>query len=150
MFIKFCKWLLFCYFFVSEQNTIKWINYDKLFAELILFHRSVFQANLFLVVLQFSIPPWYYDDETVNHFKQLLVQRSIVMPHLIEACRKNCKNGEPIIWCILLKYFALFYQFFHDNNYDFLKPWFLFYLKFLHISFFELFFKIVYIFYFYY
>ncbi|MCP9261408.1 hypothetical protein DINM_004777 [Dirofilaria immitis] len=55
------------------------------------------QANQFLLSMQFSYPPWQYDDETCDIFHRIIQKRNELLNFLIEACRKSCKSGQPVI-----------------------------------------------------
>ncbi|VIO93415.1 Glycosyl hydrolases family 31 protein [Brugia malayi] len=55
------------------------------------------QANEFLLSMQFSYPPWQYDDELCDIFHRIMQKRNEMMNFLIEACQKSCKSGQPVI-----------------------------------------------------
>ncbi|KAL3994048.1 Glycosyl hydrolases 31 family protein [Acanthocheilonema viteae] len=55
------------------------------------------QANEFLLSMQFSCPPWQYDDEMCDIFHRIIQKRNELLNFLIEACRKSCENGQPAI-----------------------------------------------------
>ncbi|EFO28200.2 hypothetical protein LOAG_00282 [Loa loa] len=55
------------------------------------------QANEFLLSMQFSYPPWQYDDEMCDIFHRIMKKRNELLNFLIEACRKSCKSGQPVI-----------------------------------------------------
>ncbi|OZC11732.1 glycosyl hydrolase, family 31 [Onchocerca flexuosa] len=55
------------------------------------------QANQFLLSMQFSYPPWQYDDETCDIFHRIMQKRNELLNFLIEACKKSCKSGQPVI-----------------------------------------------------
>lgn len=47
--------------------------------------------------MQFSYPPWQYDHEVCDLFHQIMQKRNELLNFLIEACRKSCKSGQPVI-----------------------------------------------------
>ncbi|CAG9533299.1 unnamed protein product [Cercopithifilaria johnstoni] len=55
------------------------------------------QANEFLLSMQFSYSPWQYDNETCDIFHRIMQKRNELLNFLIEACRKSCKSGQPVI-----------------------------------------------------
>ncbi|VDK83026.1 unnamed protein product [Litomosoides sigmodontis] len=55
------------------------------------------QANEFLLSMQFSCSPWQYDDNTCDIFYRIMQKRNELLNFLIEACRKSCKSGQPVI-----------------------------------------------------
>ena len=60
------------------------------------------QLTAFLPSMQFSIPPWYYDDKTdvaVNQICRLLVElhETLVWPLMTKYARLATQTGEPII-----------------------------------------------------
>uniref|UniRef100_A0A915PRE5 Glycoside hydrolase family 31 N-terminal domain-containing protein n=1 Tax=Setaria digitata TaxID=48799 RepID=A0A915PRE5_9BILA len=55
------------------------------------------QANQFLLTMQFSYPPWLFDDETCDIFHRIIEKRNELLNFLIEACRKSCEGGQPVI-----------------------------------------------------
>ncbi|XP_015908021.1 myogenesis-regulating glycosidase [Parasteatoda tepidariorum] len=55
------------------------------------------EANIFLPFIQFSIPPWDYDDEIVQISKKMLSLREQYIGDIMRIAHKATLNGEPII-----------------------------------------------------
>lgn len=55
------------------------------------------QATVFLPAMQFSIPPWDYDNETVNIAKEMMSLRRNVSDAIIQSALEATQNGAPII-----------------------------------------------------
>ena len=68
----------------------------KTFPEKELYLRWV-AATVLLPVLQFSIPPWVYDIETVNITHALLRVRDRHVEYILETARESTRTGWPII-----------------------------------------------------
>lgn len=55
------------------------------------------QANVFMPNMQFSIPPWDYDEATVNISKKLVDLHVEYAPKIIALAKHFAQSGEPIM-----------------------------------------------------
>ena len=55
------------------------------------------ELNTLLPALQFSIPPWKYDTQTVEIVKNLLDLRERYIPTLLQLANESVSHGTPII-----------------------------------------------------
>ena len=55
------------------------------------------ELNTLLPALQFSIPPWKYDTQTVEIVKNLLDLRERYTPTLLQLANESVSHGTPII-----------------------------------------------------
>jgi alpha-glucosidase (family GH31 glycosyl hydrolase) len=59
------------------------------------------QANVFMPSLQFSYVPWMYDQEVVNHARDMATLHDSYSATIIQLANEATTNGEPInrpIW----------------------------------------------------
>ncbi|XP_077986183.1 myogenesis-regulating glycosidase-like [Glandiceps talaboti] len=56
------------------------------------------QLNAYLPAMQFSIPPWQYDEQVVNiALKMVQVHEDVVTPIVLRAAKEATRTGAPII-----------------------------------------------------
>ncbi len=56
------------------------------------------QLSVFLPSIQFSFPPWEYDDETVIITHQFLrLRKYFIIPHILKLAEQSVLTGNPII-----------------------------------------------------
>ena len=59
------------------------------------------QANVFMPGMQFSFVPWLYDQDVINHTKDMISLREKYADVMVELFKQTVETGEPVnrpIW----------------------------------------------------
>ncbi|RLF19612.1 MAG: hypothetical protein DRZ82_05045 [Thermoprotei archaeon] len=61
------------------------------------------EATILMPIVQYSIPPWRYDDETVNISKKYTLLHENLVDYYIMLAKKAMKEGDPIVTPLVLR-----------------------------------------------